>query len=79
MAVKKGVFTDTEGQITVTNGDLQALRKIAQDYHLADETDVIAFAIGVLNRAEGRGISVEQTDGSIVKFIPADKLRKTNQ
>mgnify|MGYP001563308503 CR=1 FL=1 len=75
MAVKKGTFTETEGQITITNGDFQALKKIAQQYNISDETDVIAFAIGVLSRANGRGVSVEQDDGSVVKFIPADKLR----
>lgn len=75
MAVQKGAFTETEGQITITNGDFQALRKIASDYNISDESDVIAFAIGILERANGRAVSIEQDDGSIVKFIPADKLR----
>ena len=76
MAVRKEEFTDTEGKITITNGDFQALKKIARDYDLSDETDVITFAIGVLSKASGKGISVENEDGSLVKYIPADKLRK---
>jgi hypothetical protein len=75
MAVRKGTFTETEGEITITNGDFQALRKIAESYGLADESDVIAFAIGVLSRANGGAISVDQADGTVAKFIPADKLR----
>ena len=75
MAVKKGAFTDTQGEITISNGDYQALKKIAQDYKITDESDVITFAIGILSKANGRPISIEQEDGSVVKFIPSDKLR----
>lgn len=75
MAVLKQNFTEIEGDIKITNGDFQALKKIAADYGLSDETDVIAFALGVLNRAKGKAISVEQEDGSVIKFIPSDKLR----
>ena len=75
MAIHKGNSTDTQTDITISNGDFQALKKIAQDYGIADESDVIAFAIGVLSRANGRAISIEQEDGTILKFIPADKLR----
>ena len=75
MAVIKEDFTDVEGKIKLTNGDFQALRKIAADYGLSDESDVIAFALGILNRAKGKAISVEQEDGSTIRFIPSDKLR----
>ena len=75
MAVQKGNFTDTQGEITITNGDFQALKKIAQDYGISEESDVIAFAIGVLSQANGKPISVERTDGSVIKFVPSDKLR----
>ena len=75
MAVKKGKFTDTEGEVTITNGDFQALREIAKDYKL-DESDVITFAIGVLSRAKGKAIGFENEDGGVEKFVPADKLRK---
>ena len=76
MAVKKGKFTETEGEITITNGDFQALKKIAKAYNLSDEADVITFAIGVLSKADGKGVALEQENGTIIKYIPADKLRK---
>ncbi|MFA6000432.1 MAG: hypothetical protein WC783_05700 [Candidatus Paceibacterota bacterium] len=78
MAVQRGTFTETQGEITITNGDFQALRKIAQDYNISDETDVITFAIGVLSRANGRAVTIEQEDGSALKLMPSAKLRGTN-
>lgn len=73
--IKVDTSTETEGEIRISNGDWQALRQIAQDYNISDESDVIAFAIGVLSRANGRGVSVEQPDGTLLKFMPADRLR----
>jgi hypothetical protein len=75
MAVQKGTFTETQGEITISNGDLQALKKIARDYGIVDESYVIVFAIGILSRANGKPIAIEQPDGSTIKFVPSDKLR----
>ncbi len=76
MAVqKKGEFTETQGEITISNGDLQALKKIAKDYGITNEADVITFAIGLLSRANGRAVSIEQEDGTVTRFLPSDKLR----
>lgn len=79
MAVQKGNFTENQGEITISNGDLEALKKIAKDYQIADESDVIAFAIGILSEASGRPISIEQPDGTVKKFMPSDKLRGIGQ
>lgn len=77
MPVIKGKFSETQGEITITNGDYQALKKIAKSYGIADESDVITFAIGILDKANGKPISIEQADGSVIKFIPSDKLRSS--
>ena len=45
MAIKKEDFTEVDGKIKITNGDFQALKKIAADYSLTDESDVVAFAL----------------------------------
>lgn len=79
MAISKEEFTDTEGKIRLTNGDFEALKKAAQDYGLSDESDVIAFALGVLSHAEGRAVITENSDGRFVKFAPADKLKTKEQ
>lgn len=78
MAVKKGTFTDTQGEVTITNGDFQALKKIAKDYGITNEVDVITFAIGILSKANGKPVAVELLDGTTVKFLPADKLKITS-
>jgi hypothetical protein len=70
-----GNFTDTEGKITITNGDLAALKKIAAEYGISDTVNVITFAIGVLSRASGKAVSVEQEDGTAVKFVRSDQVR----
>lgn len=74
MAISKDKFSETEGTIKITNGDFQALHKIAEQYGMTDESDVIAFAIGVLNEANGRPIQVQKNDGSLIKFAPSDDL-----
>ena len=73
------VINEGNGKITLTNGDLEALKKIAEDYGLHDESDVIAFALGVLSQANGRAISAEQKDGRLIRFLPADKLKAKSQ
>lgn len=77
MAVNKQSSTETEADIKITNGDWQALKAIANSYGLTDEADVITFAIGVLSQADGKPVSIERGDGSVLKLIPSDKLRKT--
>ena len=77
MAIQKGVFNNKEGNIKLTNGDLAALKKIATDYGIASEEDVVSFALGILSRAEGGTVSIELKNGSVMKFMPADKLRKS--
>ena len=78
MAVN-GTFSNTEGTISLTNGDLAALKKIAEEYGITDPANVITFAIGVLSRANGKAVSVEQENGAAVKFIPSENLRAKSQ
>lgn len=76
MAISKQNFGETEGDIKLTNGDFRALKEVAEAYGLKDESDVIAFAIGVLNEANGKPIAVQKEDGQIIKFLPADSLQE---
>lgn len=76
MAVsKEPQSTPTEGVIKITNGDWLALKGVAASYGVNDEADVIAFAIGVLDKSRGLGVVVETIEGR-TKFIPSDKLKK---
>lgn len=64
--------------IEIANGDLKALRWIAQSYRLADVSDVIAFAIGILDKAHGQPVAVVDEDGHYIKYKPADSLRRSD-
>lgn len=65
-----------DGSISITNGDLEALKKIKDQYILKDETDVIAYAIGVLSQSNGTGLTIQKVDGTTLKLIPSDKLKR---
>lgn len=62
--------------IEIANGDLKALRGIAHSYRLNDVSDVIAFAIGILDKAHGQPVAVVDEDGHYIKYKPADSLRR---
>jgi len=80
MAVtKEPTSTASEGSIKITNGDWQALIRAAASYGLKDEADIIAFAIGVLDKSNGRGVVVETNEGGRLKFVPSDKLKAKTQ
>ena len=76
MPVKKTSEKDGEATYTINNGDLVALNRIKEQYDLQDSDDVITFAIGVLSNAKGGSVSITKEDGSVMKLLPADKLKK---
>jgi len=65
-----------DGALDITNGDSEALKRIKDQYGLKDESDVIAFAIGVLDKSNGQGVTVRKADGAPVRLMPSDDLRK---
>ncbi len=74
--IKEPESTVEVGKITITNGDWQALSRVASSYGIKDESDVIAFAIGILDKSNGKGVIVETPEGRM-KFVPSEKLRKS--
>ncbi len=75
MAVRKDNETNGVANYTINNGDLQALNRIKEQYGLRDSDDVIVFAIGLLNQAEGRPVTIQKADGSSLKLLPSDQLK----
>lgn len=73
MAINK----NPDGTLNVTNGDLEALKKIRDTYGLKDESDVLAFAIGVLDKSGNQGVLVRREDGSFIRLMPSDDIRKS--
>lgn len=76
MSVRKDSEKDGEAKYIVNNGDLQALNRIKEQYHLGDSDDVIVFAIGLLNQAGGRPVTVRLDDGTTRTLLPSDDLRR---
>lgn len=62
--------------IEIANGDLRALKSIKDEYRLASIEDVLAFAIGVLDKASGKPITVTHDDGSTARYMPASEIKK---
>lgn len=79
MAVNETNKTDSDITINITNGDFGALKSITQQYNLKDETDVVTFAIGVLSQANGKPVSIEKEDGSVLRLTPSSRLKKQTQ
>lgn len=76
MAVRKDSETSEEAKFTIVNGDLAALNRIKQQYGLKDGDNVIVFALGVLSKAEGRPVTIENNDGTTTALLPSDDLKK---
>lgn len=76
MPVRKTSDTDGIAEYTINNGDLQALKRIKEQYGLRDTDDVITFAIGVLSQSNGRAITVTKDDGSTTRLLPSDELKQ---
>lgn len=63
-------------ELEIANGDLAALKKATEKYGVHDLTDMIAFAIGVLDEADGRPVAATDEDGRLKKFMPSKAITK---
>lgn len=70
--------TGDGNRFTISNGDFEALQRIREAYHLRDESAVIIFAIGLLSQANGRPVSIQKDDGTVVRLLPSDNIRNNN-
>lgn len=76
MPVRKDSDQDGAATYTINNGDLQALKRIKDQYGLRDTNDVITFAIGVLSQSNGRAVTITKDDGSTTRLLPSDELKQ---
>ena len=83
--VKKDISIPVEGgqpikkiELTIDNGDLQALNQIIEKYNFKDDEAALRFALYVLLRSENNTVSVEE-GGKKVNLVPSEKLIKPKQ
>lgn len=79
MAVRKVKDDAQESQFVITNGDLNALKKVTDQYNLKDSSDVITYALGILSQSNGRPVEIEREDGTKLKLLPSDEIRKSEE
>lgn len=79
MAIKKLTSsTETQTNLEVDNGDLQALKEVIEKYNFKDEEAALRFGLIVLLSAdENNNIFVERGDQK-VKITPNTNLLKEN-
>ena len=51
-------YKDEEGVFEITNGHLDGLREISNQYKIDGEAKTLAFLIGVIREAKGRPITI---------------------
>lgn len=68
--------SDDQNIFKINNGDLQALKKLQDEWNFKDLESVIAFAIGVLRQADGSKQVFVQPAGSdsLAPVTPNDSL-----
>jgi hypothetical protein len=69
---------DDEKVFRINNGDLQALKRLQDDWGFKNLESVIAFAVGVLRQADGSKRVLVQTAGTDIAspVTPNDSLLK---
>jgi len=79
MAIKRSaspVSADTELNLTVNNGDFEALQSVVKKLGFKDEESVLRFALAVLTKSATRSLSIVDKDGNRVSLSPATDLLK---
>lgn len=78
MAIKKISNDDQLGTRTVeiSNGDLQALNKINDEWNFKDIESALRYAVAVLSIAKDKKLFYEKEDGEKVTIEPADSLKR---
>ncbi len=79
MAIKRPATSASNPEelvLSVTNGDLEALRNAMNRLGFLDEESVLRYALAVLSKSATRSLTITDKDGARVNLNPsADLLR----
>jgi hypothetical protein len=67
---------DEHINLTINNGDYQALRTITAKFNFRDEEAALRFALALLTQNKSDTFYIEDESGSKVGLQPSDSLRR---
>jgi len=68
--------SDNELNLTVNNGDFEALQTVVRKLGFKDEESVLRFALAVLSKSATRSLSIVDKDGIRLNLTPSADLLK---
>ena len=78
MAIKRGTSTNEELNLTVNNGDLEALKQTAARLGFKDEESTLRFMLAVLSKSATRVITITDQNGAKIGLNPTPDLLQPN-
>lgn len=71
--IAKTIDTEQELGLTITNGDLAALKKIRADWKFKKIEDIIRFALAIMVQTEDHSVTI-RSEGKDAVLSPAKEL-----
>ncbi len=76
MAIQKDRSDADAVQVTINNGDLQALRQIYERWGFKDEESVLRYALAVMTKAENQILYYVNGEGEKIGLQPSDAVKR---
>ena len=76
MAISRTRSEPDAVDMTITNGDLQALRQIYESWGFKDEESVLRYALAVMTKAENQVLYYVNADGEKIGLQPSDAVKR---
>ena len=62
--------------LTISNGDLKALKSVVDDWQFKDNASVLKFALAVLSQALNKTVFIDNGGGGKIGLKPTEALKK---
>lgn len=73
------ILSNSDGTITITNGDVEIVKQIQREFDIKSIEDTLAFILQVSKTAEGQPIGFRKEDGAWVGFRPNPTVRAASE
>ena len=78
MAITYKDISGSEANITINNGDLEAMKQIMEEYGFVDQEALLRYALVALISASDNNLYIKNDSGNIVALKIAERLIKKN-